>query len=149
MRLKLGLHLIPKSSFCLNLRNAIGQRRWFALSRKIRAENNFTCQFCGSKEDPSHHRYTHLHEIWDFNEKTNTQTLVGFECLCQDCHHTHHWMFSEYKGFDLELLIEHACKVNGCSRDQFEKHIVEEKEKWLKRSKIEWALNFGDWEHLI
>lgn len=149
MRMKLGLHLIPKTSFSLNLRNTLNPRQWSRLSRKIRREHNFTCQFCGSKEDRSRRWYTHLHEIWQFDNKTGVQKLVGFECLCPDCHHIHHWSFSEYKGYDLKALLKHACSVNNCSQEEFKRHIHEERRKWLERSQRKWTLDYGEWGHLI
>lgn len=148
-RIKLGLHLVPESSFFSNLRNTLGPRKWSRLSREIRSKYNFTCQYCGAQEDPGRRWYTHLHEVWQYDEKTGIQKLKGFECICPDCHHVHHWMFSEYKGFDLNHLVAHACKVNHCSRADFERHIAEERVTWKRRSKIKWTLDYGAWKHLV
>lgn len=147
--MKLGLHIIPSSSFGANLRNQMSAREWSKLSRKVRGENNFTCQQCGSQEDRSRRWYTHLHEIWEFDDKKHIQKLVGFECLCPDCHHIRHWMFSEYKQLDLDYLIDHACRVNKCMSWEFEQHILEEKKLWEERSLVEWTLDLGEWSDLV
>ncbi len=92
--MKLELHLIPRSSFCTNLRNNLSRTKWDQLSKKIRGEANFTCEICGAN------KITHLHEVWEF--KDGIQKLVQFECLCPQCHAVHHWGLSDLQGKDMD-----------------------------------------------
>lgn len=147
MELKLKLHLIPQTSFYYNLRSYLGRTQWSKLSRRIREKHNYKCQYCGFVEDRINKKYTNLHEIWKFDEKNKIQKLIGFECICSDCHNIHHWGFSKFKGLNLEYLIKHACRVNNCTPQQFKKHIEKEKEIWYRRSQIKWKIELGDWKN--
>ena len=131
----LELHLIPRSSFGSNLRNQLG-RKWDTLSKKIRSERGFKCDLCRASK-----KKTHLHEVWEYNEETKIQKLIGFECVCENCHSVHHWGYSEIQNKNMEFLINHACHVNSCKKKEFEKHIEEASEIWRRRSNIKWTLN--------
>jgi hypothetical protein len=146
--LRLELHLIPQSSFFRNLRTALGSR-WYPLSKQIRIDHNDTCQYCGAKKDVKIGLYIHCHEVWEYNESTGIQKLIGFECLCSECHAVHHWEHSRISNRDLIALLKHACKVNGCSPDEFKKHIQEAEDLWVKRSTINWKIDYGEWSDLI
>jgi len=45
-----------------------------------------------------------------------------------------------------EDLINHFCKVNNCSREDFEKHEEEAFRIWRERSKYEWKQDFGEYD---
>jgi len=141
--MRLGLQLIPESAFYSNLRNALGPRSWSALSKKIREENSYTCKYCPFIEDRSRRLYTHLHEVWEFDITTKTQKLVDFECICPTCHSVHHWGLSRVQGKDMDYLLEHACEINNCTRQQFEEHIKKSFSTWRDLSYIKWSLDFS------
>lgn len=142
--MKLKLALIPASSFCVNLRKTMKPEEWRKLSREVRSKANRTCQYCGWQEDYDTQEYTHLHEVWEFDEKNQVQKLVGFECICPTCHNVHHWGFAQVSGVDMDKLLKHACKVNGCSALEFKKHIEESFQEWNRRSEIDWQVDLGD-----
>jgi hypothetical protein len=150
MEMKLNLQLVPQSAFCKNLRNKVGQSRWSSLSKQIRASNHFTCQLCGTKENRKIKLYTHLHEVWEYDDDKLIQKLAGFECLCPTCHAVHHWGLSQLRGMDMDMLVRHACKVNNCTKDEFMKHVYESFDLWRKRSiEINWELDMGVYEDLF
>lgn len=138
--MKLELHLIPQSTFYFNLRNFLG-KEWNKLSKEIRSKNGRTCQLCGWKEQQGH--YTHLHEVWEFNDELLEQKLKGFECLCPTCHAVHHWGLSQLQGKNMDYLLRHACKVNNCSKEEFTTHVCESFIVWEKRSKQQWQINYN------
>ena len=149
--MKLELQLVPKSSWYTNLRTAMGLH-WTQLSRQIRNGADCTCKYCGWKETyetRENWEYTHLHELWEFKAETGIQKLIGFECVCPDCHMIHHWGLAEVKGLDLNKLLEHACKVNGCTKEEFKKHISDSFEEWQRRSERKWQVDLGEWKHLV
>ncbi|MCL0052036.1 hypothetical protein M1M92_00870 [Peptococcaceae bacterium] len=45
-----------------------------------------------------------------------------------------------------EGLINHFCKVNNCTREDFKKHVEESFRIWSKRSKYEWKQDFGEYD---
>jgi hypothetical protein len=136
--MKLELHLVPKTSYYENLRNKLG-RDWSVLSKSIRDSKQFTCELCGWKQVPG--KYTHLHELWEYDEETKTQKLVGFECVCPDCHAVHHWMHSELSGCNMDFLMRHACRINCCTESEFRQHIEDALSVWRKRSEIIWTID--------
>lgn len=133
--LKLELNLIPASSFGSNLRKKLG-RKWDTLSKRIRGERRFICDICNAKG-----KTTHLHEVWEFDEKNKIQKLIGFECICVTCHSVHHWGLSKIQGKNMNALMNHACNVNQCKRKVFNKHLLESFETWRRRSDCNWTLN--------
>lgn len=136
--MKLEIHLVPESAFHNNLRTKI-RRDWQQLSRNIRASKNFTCDMCGLRNDRP--GSTHLHEVWEYDDDKCIQKLVGFECVCEVCHAVHHWGYSKVSGRDLDRLFHHACRVNGCTINEFHEHIDTSFEVWRERSKKTWTLD--------
>jgi transposase-like protein len=96
-----------------------------------------------------------LHEFWSYNELTHVQTLVEFHHLCDLCHKIKHigfWCHTadgqnklRQEGYNPDDLIKHFCKVNGCSKEDFEKYEDECFEIWNKRSQYNWTQDFGEY----
>ncbi len=145
--MKLELHLVPESSFASNLRKQLGAR-WSALSRRIRGEHDWKCQLCGWKENRPSSLFTHLHEVWEYNDDTHVQKLTGFECVCPDCHAVHHWGRSQISRKDMDVLTKHACRVNNCTEAEWDKHVEEASALWNTRSGHQWKIEMEDWESL-
>ena len=135
--MKLELHLIPKTSYYINLRNYLGSG-WKVISDSIRAKNDFTCQYCNLKKDPKN---IHLHEVWEFSKETSVQKLVKFECICSTCHSIHHWGLSMIQGKNMPFLSKYACKINNCSIFEWNSYVEECFEEWKKRSEISWKVD--------
>ncbi len=110
--LKLQIELVPKGCWGTNLRKVCDDRDWNIISRYVREQKGNTCEVCGWKEDRKNRKYTHCHEVWDYNHETKVQSLVKLECLCPDCHAVHHWGHSQMIGRDIDALTKHAIKVN-------------------------------------
>lgn len=149
--MKLELTLVPASSWYTNLRSAMGEN-WTKLSREIRKRNNYTCQFCGWKETDYSRRnreYSHLHEVWEYDDEKHIQRLMGFEVVCPTCHSVHHWGLSQLRGLDMDKLVYHACVINNCTPAEFREHINKSVEKWNERSDIEWDIDLGEWAKMV
>jgi len=110
--LKLQIELVPRSCWGTNLRKVCDDSDWNIISRYVRELSGYTCELCGWEEDRESRKYTHCHEVWDYNLETNVQSLKKFECLCPDCHAVHHWGHSQLIGRDMDALTKHAIKVN-------------------------------------
>jgi len=94
-----------------------------------------------------------LHEIWEYDDKKHIQKLEGFILLCKMCHHVKHIglagiLASEGK-LDYDDVVEHFCKVNNCSKGDFERHKKEAFEIWHSRSKHQWKQDFGKSKEFI
>lgn len=148
--MKLKLELVPETAFCKNLRNRLGQSRWSSLSKQIRSAHHYTCEYCGAKEDKSKRFYTHLHEVWEYDDEKHIQRLARFECLCSNCHAIHHWGLSQIRGLDMGFLLKHASNVNGCTEEEFKSHVYDSFKLWRERStQPSWNLDLGIYEELF
>ena len=73
-----------------------------------------------------------LHEFWEYYDGAHVQKLVGIHHLCRLCHMIKHigfWCYTsngrkklEKLGLSRKDLIEHFCRVNNCSEEDFERH---------------------------
>jgi predicted HNH restriction endonuclease len=131
--MKLEIELVPRQCWGINIRKMLG-KDWETISKRVRRDHNYTCQICGWEEDRKNGKYTHCHEVWDYDDDNDIQRLTGFECLCPNCHAVHHWGHSKSIGRDMAALKEHAIAVNGCSEEDWDVHILEQSEIWSIRS---------------
>jgi len=87
-----------------------------------------------------------LHEIWEYNDAEHVQKLEGFVLLCAMCHHVKHiglaGILANEGKLDYDEVIEHFCKVNKCTKNDFEKQEKKAFDVWSKRSQYEWKQDF-------
>jgi len=94
-----------------------------------------------------------LHEIWEYDDQKHIQKLVGFILLCKMCHHVKHiglaGILAGEGKLDYDDLIEHFCRVNGCTEEDFEEYRDKAFEIWENRSQREWKQDFGKYGSFI
>ena len=94
-----------------------------------------------------------LHEIWNYDDKKHVQKLEGFILLCRMCHHVKHiglaGILANQGKLGYDRVIEHFCKVNDCTKKEFEKHKAKAFEIWRERSEYEWNQDFGKYKEFI
>jgi len=94
-----------------------------------------------------------LHEIWNYDDKMHVQKLEGLILLCRMCHHVKHiglaGILANQGKLDYDKAIEHFCKVNDCTKKEFEKHKAKAFEIWRERSEYEWNQDFGKYKESI
>ena len=139
--LKLCIELVPTTSFYKNLRTTISSQEWDIIRKGCYAEYNHICGICGSEGR------LECHEIWEYNNDTHVQKLIGFIALCGMCHKVKHIGLSEIlalKGkLNMSDIISHFMTVNICSRYEFEQHKEESFKLWRERSKYNWKLDLS------
>lgn len=144
--MKLMIELVPSTSWYKNLRDKYTPSAWQSIAKDNQKRANYTCEICGRKK-PEQLKRLYCHELWNYNDKTNTQTLVGLQCLCFSCHLVKHLGFSQIKdGIDYELVVDHFLTVNNCTEDEYMEAQEEAFRVWRERSKIEWIIDFGEWD---
>jgi hypothetical protein len=149
MELKLVMEIVPSQLHYKNPRTLMGDIKWRELKNSIFAKEGRKCWICSSPIQ------LELHEFFDYDERKKIQKLKAFHHLCKKCHIIKHpgFWFMTPKGrselIKLNLskgdIINHFCKVNGCSKEGYEKH---EKESWdifHKRNKIKWKQDFSEY----
>ena len=145
--LKLKVGLVPETCWFKSLRKQMRRSQWDSLRKKVYADQDNVCRVCGAD------RKLNCHEVWEYDEERYVQRLIGFQAVCNMCHHVTHFGKAQdlaAQGYlDLGAVIEHFTKVNGVGRQVFERHKTEAFRTWWKRSKHEWRSDLGEWASLI
>lgn len=151
-KFRLMIELVPSTVWFSSVyqlcreRNQLG--KWKEIKKEIFDKEGKRCWICGDKN-----ARLEAHEFWKYDEEDYVQKLVAIHHLCNMCHKIKHigfWCYTEdgrqklvKEGLNREDLIDHFCRVNCCSREEFDKHEKESFELWEKRSKHEWKQDFG------
>jgi len=53
------------------------------------------------------------------------------------------------RGLTREDLINHFCKVNNCTREEFEEHERRAFKIWRERSKYKWKQDWGKYQKYL
>ena len=134
----LSIELIPKTSWCTNVRSQVSRDVWNAIRLHFKKPS---CQFCGYKGK------LFTHEVWKYDDKLHIQKLVGFRSICGLCHHIKHLglagLMAKKGDIDYQRLIKHYCAVNGCSEADFILDRTEAFELWRERSSHEWTVDIN------
>ena len=142
--MKLTIEPIPESTWGTSLANLLPSSIWDELRREVYEGFDYTCAICGAVD-----KQLHCHEKWSYDDKANMQKLVGFQCLCVDCHSIKHWgrtVAEAHKSGDTNILVEltkHFCKVNNCTSDAFSLYKVEIGNLSQSRNRRRYKVNFG------
>lgn len=140
---KLIVELIPTTCHYTNVRTTLSTIEWDKI-RKIsyQAANN-QCEICGDVgKNQGYKHNVECHEIWQYDESTYTQKLIGLISLCPACHHTKHIGRAIAMGNQLECFKQLA-KVNKWKTKDIKEHITEAFEIHKERSKHKWKLDIS------
>ena len=146
--LKLAIELVPKTSWYRNLRNKMSSSNWNFIREHTYASYGNKCGICDAKNIR-----LECHEVWEYDDENQIQTLKGFIALCQMCHHVKHiglaGILADEGKLDYDAVIEHFIRVNGCDKKGFLEHREKAFEIWEKRSKYNWTIDLGQFRNLI
>ncbi len=146
--LKLKMELVPKTAQYNNFRNAVKRSVWEKIAKETKERQGNKCGICGVQ---GYRLY--CHEIWEYDDSNFICTLVGFISLCGYCNSVKHMGFTKIqagKGLvDLEAVIDHFCKVNGCTKAEYKEHETTAFVEYHARSQYEWATEFGEYHSLV
>jgi len=140
MRLKLKIEPIPQFTWGLSLANKLPKQEWDELRQRIYKDAGHECEICGATN-----RTLHCHEVWEFDFRKKIQRLVRLECCCELCHDVHHFGRSKVTKSKeyVEELIDHWCKVNKKTRNDFMLYEWDIRKLNRKRAKIPWVVKVG------
>lgn len=148
MNLKLRIKLVPKSLWGKSLCRLLPGEIWDKIWVKYYGKRGGKCEVCGWPKRPFH-----LHEEWKYDDKKHIQKLSRFRFLCRKCHWTVHLGQGQIEVGEAELnyddIVKHFCKVNRCSKRDFNRYYNEARRIWEKRSKYEWKQDFGKYKRYI
>ena len=136
--LRLSVQAIPAASRRASLANLMVRPEWDKLRRSVYRRARYHCQICGREGR------LYCHELWQCNETTGYQWLMGFEALCQDCHDVRHLFFVR-SGRERARLFGHFLTVNRVTREQGIGHLAAVYRQQQKLNQREWIVNYGEY----
>lgn len=120
--MKLEIEPRPVSTWGVTLASRLPKKEWDDIRAKVYRDADYRCEICGNRDDR-----LHCHEVWRFDDKRKIQRLVGFQCLGELCHNVKHFGRSSQvypKGY-VDKLIEHWCRVNKKTKEDFKRYLAE------------------------
>jgi len=116
--MKLSSELVPVGTWGANLRSLMPTVGWNRLRRWCYEKAGNKCEICGQDGFSQNRNYpVEAHEIWEYDDVSKTQTLVGVQALCPMCHCVKHYGRSLRVGAGKKVR-EHIAEVNGWNREQ-------------------------------
>jgi len=129
------------------MRKVMSQWDWDVLRKKIYADYGHKCGICGATGRLD------CHELWEYDDQEQMQTLRGFIALCDLCHHVKHIglarILADEGKISMEDIIAHFLQVNGCEYPDYFNHAHSSWATWEKRSKHDWQVDLGDYADLV
>lgn len=116
---KLPFQWIP--CFGLAARTAMVKSDWDKLSKKIRQDANYVCEYCGEQHPEPWG--TECHEEWEYSiekiddEWKGTYHLRALKCVCKKCHEVCHPGSTVLNGGDIEEVFERYKRINDVDDD--------------------------------
>ncbi len=135
--MELRVELVPATSWGANLRSELTRGQWDKLRKAQYEKAGHRCEICGGK---GRRHAVECHEVWDYDDKDNVQTLVTLIALCSRCHEVKHYGLAETRGFGWRARA-HLMAVNQWTLQQALKHLRESFDLWEERSDKTWTLN--------
>lgn len=141
--MKLEIELIPKSCSFSNVRSLLPKKHWDILRTKSYEKANHVCEVCGDTGKNQGYRHNvECHEIWEYDNKTNTQILRGLISLCPRCHQVKHFGRSSAIGKQAEVF-KHMEIVNNWTHKECVTHVAQAMMEYRERSKKKWSINLS------
>lgn len=151
-KFKLSIELVPSTIWYANIYNHYKDNnqteKWHELKQYLFEIEGKRCWVCGKEE-----RNLEAHEFWKYDDYTHIQKLSAIHHLCDLCHKIKHiglWLHSadgdrmlRQQKVKKEEIIDHFCKVNNCTINDFLKHEDGAFEEYARRSKFQWKQDLG------
>lgn len=140
-KIKLAVELIPKTCHFSNVRTTLKAKDWDKIRFISYEQANNKCQICGETglEQGYGHR-VECHEIWEYDDKTKVQKLIGLISLCPLCHQVKHIGRANAMGRQADVFKQLEV-VNKWNHKQVVEHVAEAFEVYKERSKHNWLLD--------
>ena len=143
--MKLEIEFVPIKLRYSSFWRVFSKEEWDSLKNKIIEKNGRRCQICGDTEDN-----LTLDVVWNYDDDQHVQRFEEFILLCEMCHYTKHLgvagTLADRGLLDYNKLIDHFCKVNNCSREEFEEHRAKAFKIWEERSMYKWKRDLRNYQ---
>lgn len=140
------IELVPVPLWGLNMRKLLPQSQWRKFRKALIERQGQQCATCGELA-----ARLNAHEAWQYDERAAPMaTLVNVSLVCWHCHHVEHWGVTKslvaqgaLTSAALQDTIDHFCRLNGVSREDFSLHEIEATKVWERRSQLSWRIDYG------
>lgn len=132
--LKLMPHLIPKPLWGKSAANLLQRAAWARIRSDALEAARHACEVCSAFGGTMT-----WHELWDYDDKRGTATLIGLRIQCRDCDCAVHMGRARKRGFG-DVALAQLVKVNGISVREAKLLYVSALDKWKQRNKREWRI---------
>ncbi|MFA5797560.1 MAG: HNH endonuclease [Candidatus Woesearchaeota archaeon] len=123
-------------------------QKWQEIKNELFVREGRTCWICGEE-----HSRLEAHEFWSYDDTNHIQKLEAIHHLCGFYHKIKHiglWLHTtdgenmlKKERLTKTDIINHFCKVNDCTRTDFQESEDEAFKIWNERSKHQWMQDFG------
>lgn len=133
----LTIELVPSSAWASNLRALLPKRDWDRIRHCVYERARTRCEVCGGigRQHP-----VECHEVWEYEDSTGVQRLVGLLALCPLCHQAKHFGSTAMRGHG-RAAIAHIAKVNRWAFPLAQRYVDDALSKWAERSARKWTLD--------
>lgn len=131
------VELVPRTCFFSNLRSNLSKKDWDRLRHLTIQKADYRCEICGSDGNGFS---LECHEIWKYDDDTNTQILTGLIALCKACHRAKHMALARHKGWE-SVAENHLMRINGWNRRTLDHYLEEAFLIFERRSSQPWRLD--------
>lgn len=141
MSYKLVSEIVPSSSWYNNVRSNVTEKEWNILRKKSYEAANHKCEICGDTgKNQGFNHNVECHEIWEYNDETHVQKLIGLISLCPYCHKVKHPGLAGLRG-ETDIVINQLMKVNNITEKEAQKLLGDSWEVYFERSLHQWELD--------
>lgn len=137
---RLEVELVPQTCWWSNVRSQVTKTQWETCKRFVRTRSRDRCEVCGGRgmKWP-----VECHEIWNYDDENQIQTLVGLVALCPDCHAAKHIgrtlsVESSQRG---EHVLRHIMTINRWGYEHLEQYLDKVFAIHSIRSEWVWSLD--------
>jgi hypothetical protein len=136
MELKLMPHLVPKPLWGKSAANLLKRAVWEGIRREALQTARHVCQVCS---DAALGSALTCHELWDYDDKRGTATLVGLRMQCRGCDSAVHMGRAVKRGFG-NVALAQLVKVNGIKPREAKLLYRTAMDEWKQRNKKQWRI---------
>jgi hypothetical protein len=113
---------------------------WEVLKKQTAKLTRYRCEICAGR---GRRWPVECHEVWLYDDKTHTQTLVRLIALCPMCHKVKHIGLASVNG-EFDEVRAHLMKVNQWPQQPTaDAYIARAFQIFEERSRYEWTLDIS------
>lgn len=152
---RLEIEFVPAPLFRKNLRSALSSRGWRKVRAAQLAQHEGHCDVCKQSIE----KRPNLHEEWQYEIEANkgVAKIRDLKFVCFYCHGCEHfgWLENIFARLPstredvVSLAIDHYCNVNNVKPADFERDLEAAYSLWRERNKMEWKVDWGQFEPLV